>query len=333
MINEMEEVEICYSRNPKKPRLLCTKIINANALDIHLYKSEADMKQPLPTSSETVSNKIENKAQLLQYLNIVYKPQESDLERYENKVLSTADVLYHVWKNSKLFLNDNVENFSSWCSKNKVDFLESSRKRPMDSSYKRVSQRALYVLKENYQQSLIDDIINVKDRHKDYILDLKANNYIIIGYCRKSKTRSTEEEKIRCLNGMILGLKERSLVDEVYASVSCNASTPIMKRDLKENGLISKLSDVEGNAQDLVKRLEEKRSFCLVVVDSSGLTTNMDDLIDLMRNLPNLKKIIIENIINANEVLVLDCEDELIEPKCLFKFDGRRNLYHRSKNN
>lgn len=99
------------------------------------------------------------------------------------------------------------------------------------------------------------------------------------------------------------------------------------------NGIINKLCDITGTAQDLIKKLEEKNSFCLVVVDSSGLTTNMDDLIDLMRNLPNLKKIVIENIINANEVLVLDCEDELLEPKCLLKFDGRRSLYHCSKNN
>lgn len=128
-----------------------------------------------------------------------------------------------------------------------------SPKHSADSSNKRLSKRALYVWKENYRQSLIDDIVNVKDRHKEYILDLKANNYIIIGYCRKSKTKSTEEKKIRCLNGMILGLKERSLVDEIYTSASCNASTPIMKRDLKENGIISKSSDVEGNAQDLIK--------------------------------------------------------------------------------
>lgn len=53
IINEMEDVNICYSRNPKKPRLLCTKIINANALDIHLYQLEADQKQLVPTSAHS----------------------------------------------------------------------------------------------------------------------------------------------------------------------------------------------------------------------------------------------------------------------------------------
>lgn len=96
-------------------------MLDANVLDIHLYQPEGEQ-QLVPTSSEV--NKIENKAQLLQYLNIVYKPQENDSDRYENKLLSTADILYNVWKSSKLFLNDNVESFANWCSKNKVDFLE-----------------------------------------------------------------------------------------------------------------------------------------------------------------------------------------------------------------
>ncbi|KAI7904931.1 uncharacterized protein BX663DRAFT_549799 [Cokeromyces recurvatus] len=64
-------------------------------------------------------------------------------------------------------------------------------------------------------------------------------------------------------------------------TVSCNASTPTFKRDMKKNGIINKLS----GAQDLIKRLKEMKSFCLVVIDFSGLTTNMDSLIDVMRKL------------------------------------------------
>jgi hypothetical protein len=32
-----------------------------------------------------------------------------------------------------------------------------------------------------------------------------------------------------------------------------------------------------------------------------------------------------------NQVHILECEDEIIEKKSLFKFDGRENLFHRSK--
>jgi hypothetical protein len=45
MIEEMEDIDICYKRNIKKPRLLCTRAIIANRFDIHLYISkEADKK-------------------------------------------------------------------------------------------------------------------------------------------------------------------------------------------------------------------------------------------------------------------------------------------------
>lgn len=42
----MEGVEICFTRNPKKPRLLCTRVVYANWFDIHLYIS----------SKETIEN-------------------------------------------------------------------------------------------------------------------------------------------------------------------------------------------------------------------------------------------------------------------------------------
>jgi hypothetical protein len=38
-IDEMEDVDVCYTKNQKKPRLLCTRIIYANSFDIHLYAS------------------------------------------------------------------------------------------------------------------------------------------------------------------------------------------------------------------------------------------------------------------------------------------------------
>lgn len=81
---------------------------------------------------------------------------------------------------------------------------------------------------------------------------MKTNGYTVIGYCRKSKTKNTEDEVVKSLSGMVLGLQKRSLVDEIYMSVSCNASTPIFKRDMKKNGIINKLSDVSGTAQGML---------------------------------------------------------------------------------
>ena len=43
IISQIEDVDKCFTRNPHKPRLLCTRVIYANAFDIHLYKSQTDL--------------------------------------------------------------------------------------------------------------------------------------------------------------------------------------------------------------------------------------------------------------------------------------------------
>lgn len=50
-------------------------------------------------------------------------------------------------------------------------------------------------------------------------------------------------------------------------------------------------------------------------------------------NTPSLKKIIIETIVHGNQVHILESEDEFVEKRGLFRFDGRENLFHRSKYN
>ncbi|KAI8990360.1 hypothetical protein BDB01DRAFT_781087 [Pilobolus umbonatus] len=89
---------------------------------------------------------------------------------------------------------------------------------------------------------------------------------------------------------MITGLKSRSLVEYVYVTVSCNAKTPMNRRDLKKNMIISKLSGVSGDAQDLIKELAKMGKACLVIIDSAGLTTNMSDLESFIREHRNIKK-------------------------------------------
>ncbi len=36
----------------KKPRLLCTRVINANSLDIHLYRAESQQQEPLHSTNQ-----------------------------------------------------------------------------------------------------------------------------------------------------------------------------------------------------------------------------------------------------------------------------------------
>ncbi|KAI8984123.1 hypothetical protein BDF20DRAFT_858101 [Mycotypha africana] len=84
-------------------------------------------------------------------------------------------------------------------------------------------------------------------------MDLKIQGYFIIGYCRKSKTTADNETATKCLQSMVLGLKESSLAQKIYVTVSCNAGTPFKKRDLKKNAIIDQLSGVSGNANTFLE--------------------------------------------------------------------------------
>ncbi|KAI8966975.1 hypothetical protein BDF20DRAFT_983506 [Mycotypha africana] len=89
---------------------------------------------------------------------------------------------------------------------------------------------------------------------------------------------------VKSLQPMILGLQERSLVDQVYVTVSCNSKTPLRRRDLKKNKIIDELSEYkfESNTNllfvDLINNLAKMDKACLVIIDSAGWTTNMNDL-------------------------------------------------------
>jgi hypothetical protein len=70
-------------------------------------------------------------------------------------------------------------------------------------------------------------------KYQAYIRSLKNEGFNVIGYIRKSPTNDSQN-RIRLLRCMVDGLKERSLVDKVLASVCCYANDPITQRDLKK---------------------------------------------------------------------------------------------------
>lgn len=45
----------------------------------------------------------------------------------------------------------------------------------------------------------------------------------------------------------------------------------------------------------------------------------------------NIEKIIIDTLAHDNQVHVVECAEEIVKLKSLFKFDGREKLFHRSK--
>ncbi|KAI9363102.1 hypothetical protein BD770DRAFT_212398 [Pilaira anomala] len=115
---------------------------------------------------------------------------------------------------------------------------------------------------------------------------------------------------------MITVLKSRSLVEYIYVTVSCNAKTPINRRDLKKNMII-----------DFIKRLAKMSKVCLMVIDSAGLNTNMSDLESFICEHRNIEKIIIDTLAHDNQVHIVECAEEIVKLKSLLSLQDCRILF------
>ncbi|KAI9252317.1 hypothetical protein BDA99DRAFT_443880, partial [Phascolomyces articulosus] len=95
---------------------------------------------------------------------------------------------------------------------------------------------------------VIRRVVTFLSKYQEYIKGLNNNNYCIIGYIRKSRTKTQDKSRVKLLQRMANKLRERSLVQKIFASVSSNATDSLQKRDLVKNQLIEKL-EVEGDMQ------------------------------------------------------------------------------------
>lgn len=67
IINQIEDADISFTQNPKKPRLLCTRVIFANLFQIHLYESQTDQE-----TNNVHENEIKNEQIAVDDNGIVY---------------------------------------------------------------------------------------------------------------------------------------------------------------------------------------------------------------------------------------------------------------------
>jgi hypothetical protein len=85
-------------------------------------------------------------------------------------------------------------------------------------------------------------------KYKSSFLNLKINNYEIIGNAHKSPSNINLDTRLKLLQQMISNLRDRSLVDEVYVSISSQASSPFNDRELNTSDeIMKKLEHVTRN--------------------------------------------------------------------------------------
>ncbi|KAI7866947.1 uncharacterized protein EV154DRAFT_540974 [Mucor mucedo] len=156
---------------------------------------------------------------------------------------------------------------------------------------------------------------------------------MIIGYVRKSPSDVNFETRLKLVQQMVDNLRDRSLVDKVYVSVSSHASSPFNERDLNKNdGIMEKLNHVTGNTSDMLEYLQSiDHDICLTSIDFAGIASRAYLVKDLLEEYPIIKKVAIETFISNNEILLLDSQLLLSDNQVLERFDCRKKLIQRSK--
>ncbi|KAI7900692.1 uncharacterized protein BX663DRAFT_517293 [Cokeromyces recurvatus] len=153
LIDNMDNIEICFADDPTEPMLLRQLRINQNPLKFKTYVSE-DVISSQAESEEILDNKIflsksPTEQHVIQFLNTCFLPYDpNNDEVYEQRSLSNGDILSVLWQYTEVLNDKSVTSFGNWCSSKKVDFLCCKPKRRHIANNSMISVRSLYVLKK-----------------------------------------------------------------------------------------------------------------------------------------------------------------------------------------
>ncbi|KAG1037632.1 hypothetical protein G6F43_012821 [Rhizopus delemar] len=262
--------------------------------------------------SEVKTKKIVNQAQLITFLNTAFLPvNPNNEEAYACKSLSMNDILSVVWKYADIFSEKTAYGFGKWCTSRKLCLTESGIKRKFNDLQQKVLVRSLYVLKDEYIDNVIEEIVSHLPRYQKFIQSLKDEGYHVIGYARKSTCKKDDDSRVRLLNLMCKNLKNRSLVSKVFASVYCDSNESLLERDLNKQEHILSQIQADGDMQDMLVYISSLERVCIVAIDFAGLTTNCEDLKVFLKNNPNIKKSIIDKLASCDASHVYDIQELL----------------------
>ncbi|KAI9470121.1 MAG: hypothetical protein EXX96DRAFT_532524 [Benjaminiella poitrasii] len=324
-------MDICYLEDPRKPVVVSLVRILADPYQYKRYITNSLVSSTIESVKE--KPELTTELQVVKFINYVYLPdvQLNELA-YKEMNINMKDIFNTVNMYTDIMINRSVQSFSTWCQKKGILLFNApmNRKRQKTSS---VRLRRVYVLKQEYLDNLAESIINYIPEFQKHINNLKEKGYSIVGYARKSEGKETDKTRYRLLERMVDCLKSRSLVNMVFVSPCCSSSSPLTSRDLKGKSIaLEKIAGVHGNTQDLINYLDTTDdNVCLVIVDYSGLSTNVNDLKQFVSNHKKLKKIIIDQLPFKHETKVINREIILEDPSVLSIFNCRTNTNQRSK--
>ncbi|KAI8094473.1 hypothetical protein BDF21DRAFT_476380, partial [Thamnidium elegans] len=161
-------------------------------------------------------NKIENEAQIVEFINYAYRPKPEHVTDSPFKLTNVSDktVLGVLCKYTERFNKTTALGFNQWLKKQSIDFLIQKPVRKVlkiqGSETEKLRIRILSVLDSQFHDEVADNIVSTIPRHHAYIKQLENDGYEVIGYCRKSKKES--DNRALLLQRMINMLYKRSLL-------------------------------------------------------------------------------------------------------------------------
>ncbi|KAI9301128.1 hypothetical protein BJ944DRAFT_11032 [Cunninghamella echinulata] len=334
-IDSMKDIEICYEKDPLKPMLLPTVRINSNPFCYLRYLCNTSKLESKIKDKNCQGVQFTSESQIIQFLNEVYLPSNPyNDEVYEFKHVTIKEILSLIWKYTAIFDDKSISSLASWCSARKIHFttIHTSRKLIKNDNKERVRYRELYVIKDKFIDGIAKGIIEYIPRFQQYILNLKSNEYQIIGYVRKLHGKEDKESRIRLLQCMADKLLTRMSVDKVYASPMSHANEPLVSRDVNyDKEILKGLKNIEGNTQDLLSYIRIAKKVCLVAIDFAGITTNIADLRNFVRDNDSVKKILIDSTPYGKYINIYDRDQLLDSSQELNEFNCRQQCLQRSK--
>ncbi|KAI9022732.1 hypothetical protein CLU79DRAFT_750460 [Phycomyces nitens] len=278
----MEDIELRYSTNPRRPSVQSGATIYGNP------KDDYDKEQGIT---------FETKAQLLGFINSVYQPideSEPKTADYIQKNMSMKNIFGVIIKYSDDFKS--VDSFTTWCSKSKSNLLsvEPVRKVVKIEKYsQKVRLPALNVLEDKYHEQIAKKISSTLAEHATYMKKLKNEGFYIVGYCRKSDLKK-EGKKPRNFTTTNGGESLQALSRRLCACVpmlQCQCTFFFEKRfEWQNNMIFSALQSIHGDSKDMLSFISDKKKICIVCLDYAGLTTNILDLKQILQNNENIEK-------------------------------------------
>ncbi|KAI9277402.1 hypothetical protein BY458DRAFT_104855 [Sporodiniella umbellata] len=185
-------------------------------------------------------------------------------------------------------------------------------------------------MKPDDRAFLAQNISNYQYRYEEYIKSLKMDGFDVIGYARKSPTKISDDELKEIIKNMISCLQFRSQAIDVYVSPSSRSKSPIAAKSMTTDKDYTDIRDCVGNTQSLLTYLSSTtKKVCLVIVDYAALSTDLDDILLLVKNYESLECIIVDRFQDVGKYEVYRRNDILKTPGQLALFDCRPKLPQR----